>query len=374
MLEYLDAILRKGVARLPAVAEGLRANARRLGLDPQRLGGDLEQSIRDTLRLGAEDVLLDELLALVGQTPGDLAALRQAAAFALPVEAQGLAFALADGEPSPVQVTAAEASARRLIGTSLLTPLSGDLLWVHRWTAQEIRDRLDPSEARECSRRAGEYRAWRVANVSHDLSDGIEATRRFLEAQAFDRAAEMAEPVLQFMVTYGQLVDVAAFAGEVLETLPATHPRYFAVALTQGDALMVLGATDQAMARYKEGHAIMERLARAEPGRADYQRDLSVSYERMGELYRALGQGEAAQAAFQKALEIRERLARAEPGRADYQWDLFVSLWRAADIAEDGGAAHLERALGILRRLDAAGALYPEQREWIPRLEQRLRG
>ena len=66
------------------------------------------------------------------------------------------------------------------------------------------------------------------------------------------------------------------------------------------------------------------------------------------------------------------RLARAEPGRADYQWDLFASLWRAANIADDGGAEHLERALGILRRLDAAGAFYPDQREWIARIEERL--
>jgi hypothetical protein len=326
MLEYLDAILRRGAARLPAVAEGLRENARRLGLDPQRLGGDLGTSIRDTLRLGAEDVLLDQLLDLVGREHADRAVLQQAAAFALPVHAEGLAFALADGEPSQDQVAAAEASARRLIGTSLLTPMPGDRLWVHRWTAQEIRDRMDPGEARECSRRAGEYLAWRAANVSHDLSDGIEATHRFLEAQAFDRAAEMAEPVLQFMRTYGQLVDVAAFAGAVLDALPDMHPRYFFVALTQGDALSALGATDQAMARYREGHAIAERLARA------------------------------------------------EPGRADYQWGLVVSLWRAADIAADGGSEHLERALGILRGLDAAGALYPEQREWIPRLEERLRG
>lgn|GEM_PF-5581734 len=54
LLEYLDAILRKGVARLPAVAERLRQNARRLGLDPEALGGDLEAALRDALRLGAK--------------------------------------------------------------------------------------------------------------------------------------------------------------------------------------------------------------------------------------------------------------------------------------------------------------------------------
>ena len=95
MLEYLDAILRRGEARLTTVTHRLRKNARRLGLDPQRLGGDLEQSLRDALRLGAEDVLLDQLIELVGSRPEDLAALHQAAAFALPVDIQGLAFALA---------------------------------------------------------------------------------------------------------------------------------------------------------------------------------------------------------------------------------------------------------------------------------------
>jgi hypothetical protein len=69
MVEYLDAILRRGAARLPAVAERPRASARALGLDPQHLGGDLEEAIRDTLRLGAEDVLLDQRLDLVGQAP-----------------------------------------------------------------------------------------------------------------------------------------------------------------------------------------------------------------------------------------------------------------------------------------------------------------
>ena len=68
-----------------------------------------------------------------------------------------------------------------------------------------------------------------------------------------------------------------------------------------------------------------ERLAKAEPDRADYQRDLSVSYNKMGDLFSALGQGEDARQAYEKALAIAERLAKAEPDRADYQRDLSVS-------------------------------------------------
>lgn len=43
---------------------------------------------------------------------------------------------------------------------------------------------------------------------------------------------------------------------------------------------------------------------------------------KMGDLFRALGQGEEARQAFGKSLAIRERLAPAEPDRADYQRDL----------------------------------------------------
>jgi hypothetical protein len=79
-----------------------------------------------------------------------------------------------------------------------------------------------------------------------------------------------------------------------------------------------------------------------------------------------LGEGEQARQFYQKALEIAERLARQEPGRADYQWDLAVSLWRV------GSREALERALGILRGLQRESRLTPEQAKWIGVLEQRL--
>ncbi|WP_295454892.1 hypothetical protein [uncultured Thiodictyon sp.] len=44
-----------------------------------------------------------------------------------------------------------------------------------------------------------------------------------------------------------------------------------------------------------------------------------------------------------------------------------------ASIAPDGGAEHLERLLAILRRLDAAGRLYPAQRAAILQCEEHLR-
>ena len=56
-----------------------------------------------------------------------------------------------------------------------------------------------------------------------------------------------------------------------------------------GDLYRALGQGDKAREAYANALQIAERLAQAEPDRADYQRDLSVSHERMGALYSALG-------------------------------------------------------------------------------------
>ena len=99
-----------------------------------------------------------------------------------------------------------------------------------------------------------------------------------------------------------------------------------------GDLFRALGQGEDARQAFAKALAIRERLAKAEPDRADYQRDLSVSYNKMGDLFSALGQGEDARQAFVKALAIAERLAKAEPDRADYQRDLSVSYERMGDL------------------------------------------
>jgi predicted RNA polymerase sigma factor len=53
--------------------------------------------------------------------------------------------------------------------------------------------------------------------------------------------------------------------------------------------------------------------------RADYQRDFSVSYNKLGDLSVALGQCEQAREAYARSVAMAKRLAMAEPDRADYQ-------------------------------------------------------
>jgi tetratricopeptide (TPR) repeat protein len=129
--------------------------------------------------------------------------------------------------------------------------------------------------------------------------------------------------------------------------------------IKMGDLFSALGQGEDARQAFGKSLAIAERLAQAEPERADYQRDLSISYIKMGDLFSALGQGEDARQAFGKSLAIRERLAQAEPDRADYQRDLIVSWVKMSEIEADRAGQHLSRALAIARDLQDRGRLMP---------------
>ena len=52
-----------------------------------------------------------------------------------------------------------------------------------------------------------------------------------------------------------------------------------------GDIHVTTGASEQAERAYRHSQRIAERLAAADPGNAGWQRDLSVSYERLGNIY-----------------------------------------------------------------------------------------
>src|SRR5262249_42165751 len=139
-----------------------------------------------------------------------------------------------------------------------------------------------------------------------------------------------------------------------------------------GALMRALGNGEQAKDFFKRNLAIADGLARAEPHRADYQRDLSVSYERLGELMQDLERGEEAKGYFEKALAIRERLAHAEPDRSDYQRDLVMSLMQVAGADPANSEDLLQRALTRLLALRAKASQVEQLDEMIARLQQLL--
>ena len=130
------------------------------------------------------------------------------------------------------------------------------------------------------------------------------------------------------------------------------------------------GDLEGALKAYQDSLAIREKLAAQDAGNAEWQRDLSVSFNKIGDVQRARGDLEGALKAYQDSLAIREKLAAQDAGNADWQRDLIVSNVKLAEVAEvaggsdgqdgpalsgrarDRGGAPRQRSPGAGRRLD----------------------
>jgi tetratricopeptide (TPR) repeat protein len=86
------------------------------------------------------------------------------------------------------------------------------------------------------------------------------------------------------------------------------------------------GNLDEARQAYGDALAIRERLTTTDPSNTQWQRDLSVSYNKVGDVLVAQGKLDEALKAYRDSLAIMERLAAADPSNT--QWQRDVSLLR----------------------------------------------
>ena len=139
-----------------------------------------------------------------------------------------------------------------------------------------------------------------------------------------------------------------------------------------GDALLSQGDTEGALQRYRRGFEINERLSSANPTSADRARDFGVSQIKIGDLLLVQADRDGALARYQAALQIFERLSAADPASADRARDVFLACLKLGEV--NGERRWLERALTILRDLEARGALAPSDRPVVARVEAMLAG
>ncbi|HYJ58152.1 MAG TPA: hypothetical protein VEW64_02230, partial [Methyloceanibacter sp.] len=124
-----------------------------------------------------------------------------------------------------------------------------------------------------------------------------------------------------------------------------------------------------ALEDYTESVAIARRVLATDPDNSKFQRDLSLSLDKFGDVKRAQGDAGGAMAAYSESLAIARRLAGIDPDNAQWQADVIASLYKVA-LAEDGErkSAALDEALTLLERLEAAGKLSPDKQDWKNRL------
>ena len=96
-----------------------------------------------------------------------------------------------------------------------------------------------------------------------------------------------------------------------------------------------------------------------DPDSAVKQRDLSISFNKLGDVSVASGDLKAARVYFEDGLQIRRQLAEANPDSAEKQRELWVSHYKIADVLEREGHAgameHWKAAHDILAGMVARG-------------------
>jgi tetratricopeptide (TPR) repeat protein len=109
------------------------------------------------------------------------------------------------------------------------------------------------------------------------------------------------------------------------DTLCASH-------IWVGDGQVARGDLAGALQSYRDSLRIADRLAQSDPGNTEWQRGLSLSYDRIGEVQAAQGDLAAALKSYRDSLAISDRLAKSDPGNTQRQNDLSVSHNKVGDV------------------------------------------
>jgi tetratricopeptide (TPR) repeat protein len=123
-----------------------------------------------------------------------------------------------------------------------------------------------------------------------------------------------------------------------------------------GDVRRSRGESNAALESYRTAWAIADRLAKSDPGNAEWQFNLGISNERIGDGQIARGDLAAALNSYEAKQNIISRLAQAAPNNAKWQRDLSVSFSKVGNVqvAQDdlvGALKSYNDSLAIFDRL-----------------------
>ena len=86
--------------------------------------------------------------------------------------------------------------------------------------------------------------------------------------------------------------------------------------------LVAEGNLTEALQAYRDSFAIFERLAKADPSNAGWQRDLAVSYGKLASAYLRLNNAAEALAALRKGRDVMVALVTISPSNTQWKEDL----------------------------------------------------
>ena len=349
LIEFTDALLRGGHAGFRHVQAKLRDLARREAADLSA-ASSVDAAVEQAMLLGSADILLEGLIGLL--TTEQAAVLRQVAVCRAPMTLDDLAFALAQAEVRPA-TGAVAADVARLADLTLVQ--DGGQIVMHPWTAELVTRNASSNLGGEHDRAlAMRYRKFEQQRGTYedlvDIPRHLAALGRYDDVADIAAQAERALPGTQAAVAY---------LAEIRPLIPPAERAWILVAEQEFNALLRAGDLGSATRQIHAIHDQVQARAAADPANSGWQRDLSVSHIKLGDVAVAAGDLAAARAAYQASLDIRVRLAAADPANSGWQRDLSVSHIKLGDVAVAAGDLAAARAayqadLDIAARLAAA--------------------
>ena len=108
-----------------------------------------------------------------------------------------------------------------------------------------------------------------------------------------------------------------------------------------GDVLMAQGNLAEALKSYRDGLAVADRLTKADPRNADWQRDLAISQGRVGVVLAKQGDASQALDMLQQGRAVIARLLEQSPANSQLSKDLAafddnIAKLKQAGISETG--------------------------------------
>ena len=183
---------------------------------------------------------------------------------------------------------------------------------------------------------AAEAIAFIAARKEQILSKALKLAKKTKESQSVSR--KKLAPLLdatRLLANQGQYAAARQQCDEILAIEPswpeALHVQVWHL-FELGDLARRYDSVTAAAELYVDAEKLAKRLAFGAETHAESQRDLSVSFIKLSDVYTTLGRTEEALQQFEKRLEISQRLAQADPSDSQKQRDLMVSEYKIGNL------------------------------------------
>jgi|GEM_PF-3217791 len=167
-------------------------------------------------------------------------------------------------------------------------------------------------------------------------------------------------------INSAQRENALAIVEQGLSVIDTKDRDYFVLLDEKSKLSILVGDREDAHSNLQTVHQYMLARANRDPENTEWQRDLSISYNKIADVLRDKGKADDALNHYQKSLEIRQNLAKHDPENAEWQRDLSVSYNKIADVLRAKGKAddalnHYQKSLEIVLKLAKHD---PENAEW----------